>query len=168
VVAAAVVLDPRRGIPGLADSKTLNTGQRRDLEPRIKDAALAWGLGRAEPAEIDDLNILRASLLAMRRAVMALVVIPDFVVADGLYHPDVPYPCLAVVRGDQMFLPICAASILAKEARDREMVALDHQYPGYGFAQHKGYPTKAHLRALARLGVSCVHRRSFGPVKVYV
>ena len=168
VVAAAVILDPRCHIPGLADSKSLTARQRADMEALIKDGAAAWALGRAESAEIDELNILRASLLAMSRAVAALPLPPDYVVADGPFCPDVPCPSLAVVRGDQSFLPISAASILAKEARDREMIALDDQYPGYGFAQHKGYPTKAHLKALAQLGICGVHRRSFGPVKACV
>ncbi len=168
VVAAAVILDPMRPIKGLADSKALSARHRADIEARIKDEAQAWALGRAESLEIDQLNILRASLLAMSRAVAALPLQPDYVAADGPYHPDVPCPSLAVVRGDQSFLPICAASILAKEARDREMIALDDLYPGYGFARHKGYPTRDHLRALAQLGICGVHRRSFGPVKVYI
>lgn len=168
VVAAAVILDQRRPINGLADSKALSARHRADMEARIKDQAAAWALGRAESAEIDKFNILRASLLAMSRAVAALPLRPHYVAADGTFCPDVPCPVLAVVRGDQSFLPICAASILAKEARDREMIALDDQYPGYGFAQHKGYPTKAHLKALAQLGICGVHRRSFGPVKAYV
>lgn len=167
VVAAAVILDPRRPVEGLADSKTLSARRRADVEASIKDRALAWALGRAESAEIDELNILRASLLAMTRAVAALTPQPDYVMADGTFCPEVPCASMAVVKGDQSLLPICAASILAKEARDREMIALDDQYPGYGFARHKGYPTKDHLKALAQLGICGVHRRSFGPVKVY-
>ena len=168
VVAAAVILDPWRPIAGLADSKALNARHRAAMEAHIKDEAVAWALGRAESAEIDELNILRASLLAMKRAVAALTQQPDFVAADGPFCPEVPYPAIAVVRGDQTFLPISAASILAKQARDREMIALDGRYPGYGFAQHKGYPTKAHLDALSKLGICSVHRRSFAPVKAYV
>ncbi len=164
VVAAAVILDPARPIPGLADSKRLTARRRAELEARIRERALAWALGRAEVGEIDRLNILQASLLAMQRAVEALDPAPDRVLVDGNRLPRLGIPAAAVVGGDARVPEISAASILAKEARDREMCELDRRYPGYGFAGHKGYPTRAHLEALERVGVSPVHRRTFGPV----
>ncbi len=164
VVAAAVILDPERPIAGLADSKKLSAARRSALEAEIQAHALCWAVGRAEVEEIDRINILQASLLAMQRAVAALTTPPGRVLVDGNRCPRLPMAAEAVVKGDQTVPAISAASILAKEARDRELVALDARYPGYGFAGHKGYPTKAHLEALQCLGVTEVHRRSFGPV----
>ena len=166
VVTAAVVLDPARPIAGLDDSKKLIERRRIELAKVIKDRALAWSLGRAEVAEIDHLNILQASLLAMQRAVCALSVTPELALVDGNRLPQ-QLPCRgeAIVGGDATIACISAASILAKVARDQEMIELDRQYPGYGLGRHKGYPTKAHIAALERLGVTSIHRRSFGPVK---
>ncbi|MCC7413035.1 MAG: ribonuclease HII [Gammaproteobacteria bacterium] len=165
VVAAAVVLDPRRIIAGLRDSKALSARRREDLAARIEQEALAWALGRAEVEEIDAINILQATLLAMRRAVEALAVVPVLALVDGPHCPSLVCPARAVIGGDATQPAISAASIIAKVARDREMVALEARYPGYGFAAHKGYPTAAHLQALARLGVTPAHRRSFAPVR---
>lgn len=165
VVAAAVILDPARPIVGLADSKALTEKRRQALDIEIREKALAWALGRAEVEEIDALNILQASLLAMQRAVAALSVVPQRALVDGNRCPLLACPAEAVTKGDQTVPAISAASIIAKVARDAEMVALDAIYPGYGFAVHKGYPTKAHLEALARLGVLHIHRRSFAPVR---
>lgn len=165
VVTAAVILDPRRPIVGLADSKALSAARRVVLAAEIRRCALAWALGRAEVEEIDRLNILQATLLAMQRAVAALAAAPREVLIDGNRCPELPYPARAVVGGDRFVPQICAASILAKVVRDAEMVRLDVRYPGYGFAGHKGYPTPAHLAALERLGVSRIHRRSFAPVR---
>jgi len=165
VVAAAVVLDSARPIDGLADSKTLSERRRELLFAEVCDKALAWSLGRAEVAEIDAINILQASLLAMQRAVSGLAVQPQHALVDGNRLPKLPCSGRAIVGGDAIEPCISAASIVAKVARDREMVALDERYPGYGFAQHKGYPTKRHLEALTQLGVSEIHRRTFGPVK---
>lgn len=164
VVAAAVILDPRRPIPGLDDSKKLSEKKRDALEPLIRAQALAFGIGHAEVEEIDSINILQATLLAMRRAVAALEVAAEAVVVDGNRLTDFGLPAEAVVGGDARVPAISAASILAKVSRDREMVALDACYPGYGFARHKGYGTAAHLAALARLGACAVHRKSFAPV----
>ena len=165
VVAAAVVLDPENPIPGLADSKRLSPGRRERLAEEIRRDACGWALGRAEPAEIDAMNILRATLLAMQRAVEALSVYPDQVLVDGRDCPRFACAVEAIVGGDDRIPSISAASILAKVERDREMVELDQLFPGYGFARHKGYPTRAHVAALERLGVSPVHRVSFGPVR---
>ena len=165
VVAAAVILKPRQGITALADSKSLGPEQRTRLAAQIREEARAWALGRVEAAEIDALNIHRASLLAMQRAVEALSVTPDYVLVDGKFYPDMAYPGLPMIKGDQAIAPICAASILAKVARDEEMIQLDVSYPGYALAQNKGYPTKAHLDGLKIHGVSPIHRRSFGPVR---
>ncbi|MEQ6342638.1 MAG: ribonuclease HII [Gammaproteobacteria bacterium] len=165
VVAAAVILDPARPIAGLADSKALTEKRRQALDVEIREKALAWALGRAEVEEIDALNILQASLLAMQRAVAALSVTPHRALVDGNRCPVLACPAEAVIKGDQTVPVISAASIIAKVARDAEMVALGAVYPGYGFAVHKGYPTKAHLEALDRLGVLPVHRRSFAPVR---
>jgi len=166
VVAAAVILDPKRPIVGLDDSKKLTTVERERLYEQILDSALCYALGRASAAEIDAINILQASLLAMSRAAKALTVQPGFVYVDGLYCPRWDYPSKAVVKGDSKVDCIAAASILAKVTRDREMEALDATYPGYGFAQHKGYPTALHLQALATLGPCAVHRRSYKPVQL--
>lgn len=165
VIAAAVILDPLRPMEGLADSKALTASQREHLEPLIQQGALAWCLGSASVEEIDRDNIFRATLLAMQRAVAGLALAPDRVLVDGTHCPAIAYPVQAVVRGDSTIACISAASILAKVARDREMVALDGRFPGYGFARHKGYPTREHLDALRRLGVTEVHRRSYRPVR---
>ncbi len=165
VIAAAVILDPERPIAGLADSKTLRPEARRRLAERIRRDALAWSIGRAEPSEIDRLNILQASLLAMRRAVLGLDIVPDRVRVDGAQVPDLPMVVEAVVGGDGALAEISAASILAKVARDREMRLLDNLAPGYGIGGHKGYPTPAHKQALERLGPTPWHRRSFRPVR---
>lgn len=165
VVAAAVILPDNHGIIGLNDSKKLTEKRRETLSCEIHDVALAIGVGRAEPAEIDDINILQASLLAMKRAVENLPLAPTAVWVDGNRCPDLPYPARAIIGGDAKVPAISAASIVAKVIRDREMIALDAQYPQYGFARHKGYPTKAHLAALLAHGVLPGHRRSFGPVR---
>jgi len=165
VLAAAVILDPSRPIAGLADSKKLSAARREVLALQIREQALYWALGRAEVDEIDQLNILQASLLAMRRAVETLGIRPGLALVDGNRAPLLTCPVRTVVRGDASVAAISAASILAKVARDREMLELEARYPGYGFAGHKGYPTRAHLQALAELGPSPVHRRSFGPVR---
>lgn len=165
VIAAAVILDAEKPIVGLADSKVLSAGRREELSLLIKQRALCWALGRAEVEEIDHLNILQASLLAMQRAVAALKVIPDLALVDGNQSPKLLCHVQTIVRGDATIPAISAASILAKVARDAEMCKLDTLYPGYGFAKHKGYPTDAHLKALERSGVSPMHRRSFGPVR---
>ena len=164
VVTAAVILDPARPIAGLRDSKTLAPARREALALLGRERALAWALGRAEVEEIDRWNILQATLLAMERAVRALAVAPEKVLVDGNRCPRVPYPVEAIVGGDGLVEAISAASIVAKVARDSEMVELDARYPGYGLAGHKGYPTREHLEALGRLGPAPVHRRSFGPV----
>lgn len=165
VYAACVVLDPRRPIAGLRDSKKLAPGRRAALAEAIRRSAAAWALGRAEVEEIDQLNILQASLLAMARAVAALGVRPDRVLVDGCHCPPVELAVEAIIGGDDRVPEIAAASILAKTARDAEMVRLDALYPLYGFDRHKGYPTQEHLAALGRHGVSPVHRRSFAPVR---
>lgn len=165
VVAGAVVLDPLRPIDGLKDSKRLNARRRAELAEEIRAKALAWGLGRAEVEEIDALNILRASHLAMQRAVAALSVEPEMILVDGNLLPVFSVPAVAVVKGDARVPEISAGAILAKVARDREMIELDRLYPGYGFAGHKGYPTAEHLSALAELGACAVHRTSFAPVR---
>lgn len=165
VVAAAVILDPARPIDGLADSKKLSEKRREALYLEICDSALAWSLGRAEVVEIDAINILQASLLAMRRAVAALTVVPQQALVDGNRLPDLPCPARAMVGGDASEPCISAASIIAKVTRDREMVALDAEFPGYGLARHKGYPTSVHLQALRELGATEIHRRSFAPVR---
>ena len=165
VVAAAVILDPERPVEGLKDSKKLSEKRREQLAETIRENALAWSVGRAEVEEIDRLNILQASLLAMRRAVEGLSPAAEYALVDGNRCPDLSCSVEAIVGGDNTIPAISAASILAKVVRDREMVELDQQYPGYGLAKHKGYPTKLHLEALKTLGVTEIHRRSFGPVK---
>ena len=165
VVTAAVILNPERPIPGLADSKAISEKRRLALYPLICEQALAWSVGRAEPEEIDRLNILHATMLAMQRAVAALPVIPEYVLIDGNRCPSLPMPSMAVVKGDSRVAEISAASIIAKVTRDREMAELDRVYPEYGFAQHKGYPTAFHLEKLAQHGATEHHRRSFAPVK---
>ena len=165
VSAAAVILDEQNPIEGLADSKKLSEKQRDRLAPLIRERALAWAVAWAEADEIDELNILQATLLAMRRAVEALPVQPHRVLVDGLYCPQTGIPSEAIVKGDSKVAAISAASILAKTARDERMLQLHEQYPQYGFAEHKGYPTAAHLAALREHGVTEIHRRSFKPVR---
>ena len=165
VTAAAVMLDPDWPIAGLADSKRLTAARRAALETEIQARALAWSVASASPAEIDALNILQASLLAMRRAVLGLSRVPDLALVDGNRCPALECPVQAIVGGDGKVAAIAAASILAKVARDRELVRLDALYPGYGLASHKGYPTADHLAALRALGPSPIHRRSFRPVR---
>ncbi|EXU75714.1 ribonuclease HII [Erwinia mallotivora] len=165
VVTAAVILDPLKPICGLADSKKLSEKRRNALFDEIKEKALCWSLGRAEPEEIDPLNILHATMLAMQRAVANLALRPDLVLIDGNRCPALPMPSQAVVKGDSLVAEISAASILAKVTRDREMAELDRLFPQYGFAQHKGYPTALHLERLAQHGVTPQHRRSFAPVR---
>jgi len=170
VVAAAVILDPQRPIAGLADSKALSPARREALAVEIRASSLAWALGWADAAEIDSLNILQATLLAMRRALAALGTAPAHVVVDGNQVPplaglELDCTIEAIVAGDATVPSISAASILAKCARDAHMIELDARYPGYGFAGHKGYPTAAHVAALRSLGPSPVHRRSFAPVQ---
>jgi ribonuclease HII len=165
VVTAAVILDPARPIEGLNDSKKLTEARREALFPLIQERALAWCIARAEVEEIDRLNILHATMLAMQRAVAGLNVQPTLVLVDGNRCPVLPMRSEPVVKGDSRVPAIAAASILAKVARDREMLELDQQYPGYGIAGHKGYPTPVHLAALHELGATPIHRRSFGPVR---
>lgn len=165
VVTAAVILDPARPIVGLNDSKKLTEARREQLFDEICEKALSWCIARAEVEEIDQLNILHATMLAMQRAVVGLHVTPRLALIDGNRCPSLAMPSAAVVKGDSKVPAIAAASILAKVSRDREMQALDRQYPGYGIAGHKGYPTAVHLEALQRLGPTPIHRRSFGPVR---
>jgi len=167
VSAAAVILDPSRPIEGLADSKKLSEKQRDRLAPLIRARALAWAVAYAEVEEIDRLNILQATLLAMRRAVEALSIRPQQVLVDGLYCPQTGIPSQAIVKGDSKVAAISAASILAKTARDELMLQLHGRYPQYGFDAHKGYPTAAHLAALREHGVSVVHRKTFKPVRQF-
>jgi ribonuclease HII len=165
VVTAAVILDPTNPIAGLADSKKLTDKKRQLLAVEIKEKALCYAYGRCNPIEIDDLNILHATMLAMTRAVEALSIQPEFVFIDGNRLPTLTMPARAVVKGDSLVAEISAASILAKVARDDEMVELDKRYPQYGFAGHKGYPTKAHFAALQQYGAITEHRKSFKPVQ---
>jgi ribonuclease HII len=164
VVAAAVILDPRKPIIGLKDSKKLSEKMRERCFEQILLNARAFAIARASVAEIEDLNILHASLLAMTRAVSQLRPQPPYVYVDGNRSPIWHYPCETVVKGDSLVPAIAAASVLAKVTRDREMAAMDVEYPGYGFAKHKGYPTPEHLKALALLGVCPIHRKTFAPV----
>ena len=165
VVAAAVILDPARPIPGLDDSKRLSPQRREALDVEIRARAAGWAIARVGIEVIEAINILEATMQAMREAVARLDPAPERVLVDGNRCPDLPCPARAVVRGDASVAVIGAASILAKVARDREMVEMDHRYPGYGFARHKGYGTRAHREALLRLGPSPIHRRSFAPVR---
>jgi len=168
VVTAAVILDPENPIEGLKDSKKLSEKKRNVLAEEIKEKAIAWHVGRATPEEIDTINILHATMLAMQRAVQGLKVQPDYVLVDGNRTPNFGVPSEAVVKGDGRVEEISAASILAKVARDQEMVELDKQYPEYGFAKHKGYPTKDHLSIIQELGVLDCYRRSFKPVAALI
>ncbi|MCG8413625.1 MAG: ribonuclease HII [Pseudomonadales bacterium] len=164
VVAAAVILDPELPIDGLDDSKKLTARQREACFEEIQRKARSFAVARATVAEIDQLNILQASLLAMQRAVTALDLQPEFVYVDGNHCPNWQYRSQAVVKGDSLVPAIAAASVLAKVTRDREMIAFEQTYPGYGFAQHKGYPTAQHLQALRQLGPTPIHRLSYAPV----
>ncbi|MHB1676622.1 MAG: ribonuclease HII [Sulfuriferula sp.] len=168
VYAAAVILDPDKPISGLNDSKKLTAKRRNELEMQIIDRAQAYAVSFATVAEIDQINILQASLLAMRRAIMALHMTPDEVLVDGLHCPRIAIPSRAIVQGDVLEPSISAASILAKTARDRELLRLHAIYPQYGFDRHKGYPTALHFAALARYGISPEHRLSYAPVKLIV
>ena len=168
VVAAAVILDPENPIEGLDDSKKLTEKKRELLFDEIKLKAKSWSVARASVTEIDQINILQASLLAMHRAVQGLHVQPEYVLVDGNKLPKWKYTAEAVVKGDSRVQAISAASILAKVVRDREMIEFDKQYPGYGLADHKGYPTKFHIDALVRLGITEIHRKSFAPVRVQI
>lgn len=165
VVAAAVILDPARPIAGLNDSKKLTERARERLAPLIRERAFAWAVAEASVEEIDRLNILHATMLAMQRAVEALAVVPDEVLVDGNRVPNLAVPARAIVQGDATEAAISAASILAKTCRDEQMRVLDRQYPQYGLAGHKGYPTRAHLEAIRRHGVAAFYRRSFAPVR---
>jgi ribonuclease HII len=164
VVAAAVILSHSVDLSGLADSKALTQRRREAIEPKIRELSWDWSIGASSPGEIDRLNIHQATLLAMRRAILGLKRVPDYVLVDGCFYPRVPYPGEAIVRGDQSQPAISAASILAKVFRDRYMRGLDARITGYGFSRHKGYPTKAHLEALQVLGPCREHRQSFKPV----
>lgn len=165
VLAAAVILDPARPIDGLTDSKVLTARKRERLAPLICEQSVAWAIGRAEVDEIDSINILQASLLAMQRAVEGLSIRPDHVQVDGNRCPVLACSVEAIIKGDLLIPAIGAASIVAKVARDQEMIELDRRYPQYGFARHKGYPTREHLAALREHGVLEEHRRSFAPVR---
>ena len=165
VCAAAVILDPDKPIGGLKDSKKLSAGNRLRLADEIRAKAIAWAVAWATVEEIDEINILQASLLAMRRSVMDLAVAPNEVWVDGNRCPELPYPSRAIVKGDALEPAISAASILAKTARDKTMVELARYYPEYGFDRHSGYPTADHIEALRLHGVTSVHRRTFGPVR---
>jgi ribonuclease HII len=164
VVAAAVILDPARPIPGLNDSKKLSEKKRVALAALIRERAIAWAVAEATVAEIDQINILQASLLAMQRAVAALSVKAESALIDGNRCPQLDIPSEAIIQGDGKVASIAAASILAKTVRDAGMLVLHAEYPQYGFDRHMGYPTAAHFKALEEYGVSPVHRRSFGPV----
>lgn len=165
VYAAAVILDPDHPIEGLADSKVLTEPRRRRLADQIRAQSLAWSVALATVEEIDQLNILRASLLAMQRAVESLKIVPGQLLVDGLHCPKTTIAAQAIVGGDASVPEISAASILAKTERDAEMLRLHERYPQYGFAKHKGYPTREHLAALGSHGACIAHRRSFGPVR---
>ena len=164
VIAAAVILDPQHPIAGLADSKKLSETQREALFTKIQTHALAWAVGRAEVTEIDELNILQATMLAMQRAIAALKITPVLALIDGNCAPKLACETQTIIKGDEKEPAISAASILAKVTRDREMLILDKEFPAYGFKQHKGYPTKAHILALEQHGITPIHRCSYAPV----
>ena len=168
VVAAAVILDTNRPIVGLTDSKQLTEKQRLEFYKEIQDKAVCYSVARSTVAEIDSINILQASLLAMARSAQSLRIQPQFIYVDGLHLPVWNYPSQAVVRGDSLLPSIAAASVVAKVARDTEMIAMDQLYPGYGFAKNKGYPTKLHIRALKSMGPCAIHRLSFAPVSASI
>jgi len=165
VVAACVILGPNHNIQGIADSKRLSEKKRNYLSSVIKERAKAWMVASASVAEIDQLNILQATLLAMKRAVDGLPIIPDVILVDGNHSPDINIPVKTVIKGDSLITEIAAASILAKTTRDAEMQELHQRFPQYGFDRHKGYPTKAHIAALRRYGITDCHRKSFAPVR---
>ncbi len=165
VVAAAVILNPNCEIKDLKDSKKLSPTKRERVYAEIIQTAFDYGIGRAEVCEIDELNIFQATMLAMKRAILQLSLIPKEVLIDGTHAPKIKFPTRTIIRGDETELAISAASILAKVTRDREMVNSELDYPGYGFAKHKGYHTKEHFNALTKLGPCIIHRRSFAPVK---
>jgi len=165
VVAGAVILDPHNPIDGLQDSKRLTAARREVLYVEIQEKALAWAVASADVGEIDRINILQATMLAMQRAVQALQPAAEHALIDGNRCPVLACPAQAIVKGDSRVAAISAASIMAKVTRDREMLSLDLQYPGYGLAQHKGYPSKAHIEALENLGVTPIHRCSYAPVR---
>ena len=165
VAAAAVIFPPGARIPGVDDSKRLDAAERDRLAPIIKKTCLAWAVAFVEPDEIDRLNIYHAGLLAMRRAVDALAPQPQHLLIDARRLKDLDLPQQGIIKGDQKSLSIAAASILAKTARDARMLELDRLFPGYGFARHKGYPVRAHFRALKRIGACAIHRRSFAAVR---
>jgi ribonuclease HII len=165
VMAGAVILDPHNPIDGLQDSKRLTAARREVLYVEIQEKALAWAVASADVGEIDRINILQATMLAMQRAVEALQPAAEHALIDGNRCPVLACPAQAIVKGDSRVAAISAASIMAKVTRDREMLSLDLQYPGYGLAQHKGYPSKAHIEALENLGVTPIHRRSYAPVR---
>lgn len=164
VVTAAVILDKNNPIEGLMDSKKLSEKKREALAIEIKEKALAWSIGRCSPDEIDELNILQATMVAMQRAVASLKIAPEFVFVDGNRCPDFGVNCQSVVKGDARVAEISAASIIAKVARDHDMIELDKRFPQFGFAAHKGYPTKAHLEIITQHGVLDCYRKSFKPV----
>lgn len=168
VYAAAVVLGPDHGIIGLADSKKLTAARRESLAGQIRERALAWAIASASSVEIDQINILQATLLSMRRAVEGLDLTPDEALIDGNRAPQLTMPARAIIKGDATVAEISAASILAKTARDASMKELHQQFPQYGFDRHKGYPTSEHLKALQQFGPLAEHRRSFGPVKLWL
>ena len=165
VVAACVILNTHHKIDGLADSKQLSEKKRDELAITIKQHAKAWAIASASVSEIDQLNILQATLLAMKRAVERLPLMPNIIMVDGIHSPKLEIPVQTVIKGDSLIPEISAASILAKTARDAEMVILHQRFPNYGFDQHKGYPTKRHIAALRMYGITEIHRRSFAPVK---
>jgi len=168
VFAAAVILDPARPIAGLADSKKLSEKKRDALAIEIKEHAFAWAVASSSVEEIDEINILQASLLAMKRAVESLIIAPTEVLVDGLHCPKLALPMLAIVQGDSKEACISAASILAKTARDADLYEFDKLYPVYGFAKHKGYPTPLHMQMLEQHGVLSIHRKSYAPVKKFL
>ena len=165
VVAAAVILDPHHPLEGLADSKKLSEARRIQLDGEIRKKAIAWSVMEASVEEIESLNILHATMLAMKRAIESLAVKPDHVLIDGNRAPELKFSVETFVKGDSLKPGISAASILAKVYRDRLMVDYDRQFPGYGLARHKGYPTKVHLEAIGRLGVTPIHRQNYAPVR---
>lgn len=166
VVAAAVILGPQHGVDGLTDSKKLSEKRRNLLATDIREKALSWAIAEATSEEIDTINILNATMLAMQRAILALDRTPDKILVDGNRCPKTDLPCEAIVKGDATVEEISAASIIAKVYRDQQMRDLDARFPDYGFASHKGYPTKVHREALSRLGALPEHRRSFAPVRI--
>ena len=168
VVSAAVILNPVVNLIGLNDSKKLSEEKRQSLSNEIKIHSVSWSIGVATVQEIDDINILRASLLSMTRAIKNLSEVPEKVIVDGQYTPEIDVPCEAIIRGDSLEESIMAASILAKVERDKIMLELDKKYPNYKFGQHKGYPTKIHMDALKEFGPCIEHRQSFKPIKDYL